>query len=160
MSRRLAAVVAILTAFSLLACHHQSNEHAIPAAKFVGLFSYRIAIDSREERGTLTIGADTAIIAPENGYCRDAFEGRSGSYRWSCAGSGDFASIQIALDAHSSVPSGSWSATHTVTKQRTVCVTYTTNASGQRVCSQFETQNYDVPETKSGRLIMQAVGGT
>ncbi|HTE46455.1 MAG TPA: hypothetical protein VK636_14470 [Gemmatimonadaceae bacterium] len=156
-------VTPTLTILAILAvaCHQVAPPDSRSETRFFGRLSYKAIVDSREERGIFIIDPDTAVIEAEGAFCREGAVGKVHHfYSWSCSmGGGDYSSLTITLDADKAPPLSTWRATHTVKRQRQVCVAYTTNAKGEQVCTKNGTETYDASETKTGRVLTLPVGG-
>jgi hypothetical protein len=138
---------------AVVACRSAPRESVALDPRDLGTFAYRMHLDGRDERGRFTIALDTIAIDPESGVCRPLESSADRRYfRFTCTEIGAYTWIHISIDTRDPRRHTSWSGARRVTRQRQVCLQYTTNASGQRICSRYGNENYDAIITSGGLL--------
>jgi hypothetical protein len=130
MTMRLTPVV-LAVAVTASACTHAVRPSAQVSSEGTYEFNERVAGSDRTLRGTVRVERDTAIVDVETDLCvyvASASKGRN-FMTYSC---GD---VAYTVDRSSSDLRVLYSFSNIVTRQRTVCAQYSTNAQGQQVCT-------------------------
>ena len=125
----------------------------------VGDYEFRISISGQDPvRGLLTIARDTVLLETAGQGCRlEPVRVSAENLRsFSCFPPPGLDRFGLTIDASHPALSR-WSATQSVMKTRTVCVSYITNSRGQRVCAESRSENYFENVSVGGRLTFTAV---
>lgn len=121
----------------------------LPIMDGVYEFTERPAQLDQAIQGTVTVLRDTVLVDAQPGPCRydeQASWGKNHPFTYRCA------NVILTFGRYNPISGASYRTTTTVNDHRTVCVQYATNASGQRVCVQQQTQTIPRQVTVSGSL--------
>ena len=143
------AVVAMLFAGFGCASKGTTAPKPPPIADGVYEFSERPGQLQEAIEGTLTILGDTLLFDGRPGPCRydeQASWGKNHPFTYRCA------EITLTFDRYYPIDRAYYHTTTIVNDRRTVCVRYSTNAAGQQVCTQTETQTVPRQISVSGSL--------
>lgn len=125
-----------------------------------GRFEFIASLPRGEVRGMLIVLPDTIFVQPENGFCQPSMGAPDQrSIRYDCPSIGDVDSLNLRLDRMNPRAFSKWFAMTRVQRQRQVCVRYSVNARGQRVCAEMRTETVEEKVRHQGALRIQRPAG-
>jgi len=134
----MARTLSVIACLLLAACGAKGSSAPEPAPILDGVyrFSERPQPLTQSIEGTMMVLRDTVMIDAQPGPCRyeDKLSWGTSSIVYKCA------EMTVYVDRANPVRNSKFRTVVTVDERRTVCVRYETNARGQRVCVQQETQ--------------------
>jgi len=144
----------LVVAATAAACAKSGAPATVPTPR-VGVFRFteRPAQISQTIEGRILVTNDSVVVDATPGPCRydNQASHATGPIVYQCA------DVTLSFDRFDPVGHAMYRTSTTVTERHTVCVRYTTDASGHQVCAQTETQTNDRQVPVTGTLHMETV---